>query len=78
MRQRQRDGETISFTECGCVMRAGLVAEIHDRMPLILSPADYNRWLSEEADPRDLLRPFPAEPMRIWLISTRVNKPGKR
>jgi hypothetical protein len=23
MRQRQRDGETISFTECGCVMRAG-------------------------------------------------------
>jgi putative SOS response-associated peptidase YedK len=59
-------------------MRAGLVAEIHDRMPLILSPADYNRWLSEEADPRDLLRPFPAEPMRIWLISARVNKPGKR
>jgi putative SOS response-associated peptidase YedK len=44
-------------------------------MPLILSPADYNRWLSEEADPRDLLRPFPAEPMRIWPISTRVNKP---
>jgi putative SOS response-associated peptidase YedK len=52
-----------------------LIAEIHDRMPLILSPADYNRWLSEEADPRDLLRPFPAEPMRIWPISTRVNKP---
>ena len=52
-----------------------LVAEIHDRMPLILAPADYSRWLSTEPDPRDLLRPFPAEPMRIWPISTRVNKP---
>ena len=27
------------------------------------------------ADPRDLLRPFPAELMRMWPISTRVNKP---
>jgi putative SOS response-associated peptidase YedK len=52
-----------------------LVAQIHNRMPLILAPRDYARWLSEEPDPRDLLRPFPAEPMRIWPISTRVNKP---
>jgi putative SOS response-associated peptidase YedK len=44
-------------------------------MPLILKPDDYDRWLSEEPDPRDLLRPFAAEPMRIWPISTRVNKP---
>jgi putative SOS response-associated peptidase YedK len=52
-----------------------LVAEIHDRMPVILAPADYARWLGEEADPRDLMRPFPAGPMRMWPISTRVNKP---
>jgi putative SOS response-associated peptidase YedK len=52
-----------------------LVAEIHDRMPLILATTDYARWLSEEPDPGDLMRPFPAEPMRIWPISTRVNKP---
>jgi len=32
------------------------------------------RWLSDEPDPHDL-KPFPAEPMRIWPISTRVNKP---
>jgi putative SOS response-associated peptidase YedK len=43
--------------------------------PLILAPEDYARWLGEEADPRDLMRPFPAEPMRMWPISTRVNKP---
>jgi putative SOS response-associated peptidase YedK len=44
-------------------------------MPLILNPGDHKRWLSDEPDPRDLLRPFPAEPMRMWPISTRVNKP---
>jgi putative SOS response-associated peptidase YedK len=52
-----------------------LVAEIHDRMPAILAPGDYARWLRDEPDPRDLMRPFPAKPMRMWPISTRVNKP---
>jgi SOS response associated peptidase (SRAP) len=52
-----------------------LVANIHDRMPIILAPNDYARWLGEKPDPRDLMRPFPAELMRMWPISTRVNKP---
>jgi putative SOS response-associated peptidase YedK len=52
-----------------------LVAEIHDRMPVILRPGDYDRWLGSEPDPRALLRPFPAELMRMWPISTRVNSP---
>ena len=46
-------------------------------MPLILAPTDYTRWLSDEPDPGDLMRPFPADPMRMWPISTRVNKPGR-
>ena len=29
-------------------------------MPLILPPVAYERWLSEEPDPRDLMRPFPS------------------
>ena len=52
-----------------------MVADIHNRMPAILATADYDRWLSDEPDPRDLLRPFPADLMRMWPISTRVNKP---
>jgi putative SOS response-associated peptidase YedK len=44
-------------------------------MPLILSPGDYVQWLGEEPDSTDLMRPYPAEPMRMWPISTRVNKP---
>jgi putative SOS response-associated peptidase YedK len=52
-----------------------LVADIHDRMPSILAASDYVRWLGEEEDPRELMRAFPSEAMRMWPISTRVNKP---
>jgi putative SOS response-associated peptidase YedK len=52
-----------------------LVAAIHDRMPVILAPSDYDRWLGEEPDPGGLMRQFPADLMRMWPISTRVNKP---
>jgi putative SOS response-associated peptidase YedK len=35
-----------------------LVADIHDRMPVILAPGDYARWLGDEPDPRDLMLLF--------------------
>jgi putative SOS response-associated peptidase YedK len=53
-----------------------LLSVIHDRMPVILAPQAYERWLAAvEPDPRDLLVPYPAEPMTMWPISMRVNKP---
>jgi putative SOS response-associated peptidase YedK len=53
-----------------------LVGEIHDRMPVIIPPESYDRWLSTlDLDPRDLLVSYPAGPLKIWPISTRVNKP---
>ena len=47
-------------------------------MPVILSRYDYARWLSEEPDPRDLMRPFPLEAVgprveRHRLFPRRVN-----
>jgi hypothetical protein len=51
----------------GCASAAGQCLQ--------LGAGNYSRWLSEEPDPRDLMRPYPAEPMRRWPISTRVNKP---
>ena len=52
------------------------IKPIHDRMPVIIAPIHYDRWLSPlDPDPRDLLVPFPSEPMVMWPISTRVNKP---
>jgi putative SOS response-associated peptidase YedK len=53
-----------------------LMAQLHDRMPLIIDPADYDRWLSADAPPLDLLKPYPAERMTTYEISTKINKPG--
>jgi putative SOS response-associated peptidase YedK len=52
-----------------------LTERVHDRMPVILEPRDYVRWM-EPGDPArlpiDLLRPFPAEKMRSWPGNERV------
>ena len=52
-----------------------LVKPIHNRMPVILAPRDYERWLAP-ADPAhlpiDLLRPYPAEAMTVWKVSSAV------
>jgi putative SOS response-associated peptidase YedK len=53
-----------------------MMATIHDRMPVIVPPVAYERWLANiEPDPRDLLVPFPSGPMTMWPITTRVSKP---
>jgi putative SOS response-associated peptidase YedK len=52
-----------------------LVSQIHHRMPGILDPATYDRWLGPEPDPRTLLFSYPAQFMAMWPISTRVNSP---
>ncbi|MER8410050.1 SOS response-associated peptidase [Mesorhizobium sp. M1342] len=53
-----------------------LMATIHDRMPVILAPADYMRWLGPETDPRDLMKPYPSDLMKMWPIASGVGKPS--
>jgi putative SOS response-associated peptidase YedK len=48
-----------------------LTRDIHDRMPVILEPADYDRWLSG-AGGEELLRPYPSEKMRRYPVSRAV------
>ena len=61
---------TIITTDANEVMEP-----LHDRMPVILEPQNYTRWL-DAGDPAqppvDLLRPYPAEKMLAWPISDRV------
>ncbi|MGA8689071.1 MAG: SOS response-associated peptidase family protein, partial [Methyloceanibacter sp.] len=70
-----KSGEWIRTFTIITVPSNELVAQIHDRMPLILPETAYERWLGQEPDPHDLLAPFPAEPMAMWPVSTRVNSP---
>lgn len=44
-------------------------------MPVILHRAAYERWLSAEPDPHDLMKPFPVELMTMWKIGNRVGSP---
>jgi putative SOS response-associated peptidase YedK len=52
-----------------------LVEPLHNRMPVILRPKDYDRWLrpgDPERPPVDLLRPFPADQMTAWKVDRKV------
>jgi len=56
-----------------------LMEPIHNRMPVILAPEDYDRWLDpaiqkpEQLQP--LLRPYPSDAMLALAVSTHVNSP---
>jgi len=52
-----------------------VVARLHDRMPVVLSPRDYDQWLDTTADPSSLIGPYAIDDMVTWPVSTRVNKP---
>ena len=55
-----------------------LAKRVHDRMPVIVHPADYDRWLSAEsqaADLKQLLQPFDDEPMRGHYVTPLMNNP---
>jgi len=54
-----------------------IMAEVHDRMPVILDRAHYGRWLGQEPatadDLKALLRPCPSEWLRTWRVNQTVN-----
>lgn len=72
-------GEEI--TSCTIVTTTAneLLEPIHDRMPVILAPEDYDLWLDtgvqtpEKLQP--LLDPYPAQAMTAYPVSNLVNKP---
>jgi len=57
-----------------------LTGIIHNRMPVILHPRDYAKWLNPSPQTADqlkpLLKPFPAELMDAYPVSTLVNTPA--
>ena len=55
-----------------------LVSLVHNRMPVILHPRDYAKWLDTSPQTPDqlkpLIKPFPTEEMTAYPVSTLVNK----
>jgi putative SOS response-associated peptidase YedK len=63
-----------------CILTTGAnarVAEVHDRMPVLLDPAAVRDWLDPRT-PRDILEsllvPAPLEAMLAFPVSARVNR----
>ncbi len=56
-----------------------LMESLHNRMPVILHPRDYGKWLDTSPQtPENLLpliKPYPADFMSAYPVSTLVNKP---
>jgi len=56
-----------------------LVADVHDRMPVMLRPEDYDLWLdpgiTDAQRAVDCLKPFDSALMKKYPVSTRVNRP---
>ena len=53
------------------------IASIHDRMPVMLRPDQYDLWLDEKTDAatlQTLLQPFDDDDLHVYPVSTAVNK----
>lgn len=82
-RPRLEDGKTIddsadpieTCTILTCAPNA-VMAEIHDRMPVLIPPRFWDDWLAPETDPEliaGLLRPAPDDLLSLVPVSTAVN-----
>lgn len=74
-RWRPKEGEALETFTILTTDANEVLEPIHNRMPVILEPKDYERWLEPAAEDRlpvDLLRPFAAEQMIAWPVSSRV------
>jgi putative SOS response-associated peptidase YedK len=79
--ERWRDpaGEFIETCSILTTQPNALVAYVHDRMPAILRPEDYDLWLDRDMKDAtlaaDCLKPFDPRLMKKYPVSARVNRP---
>jgi putative SOS response-associated peptidase YedK len=79
--ERWRSPEGEDLESCSIIVTDAneLMRPIHDRMPVILAPGDWDTWLEAEAKDagglQGLLKPYSEEGMEAWRVSTMVNSP---
>jgi putative SOS response-associated peptidase YedK len=77
-RWRNPAGEFVETCTILTTKPNSLVSDVHDRMPVILKPDDYELWLdpgfADVAAIADCLKPFDPRSMKKYPVSTRVNR----
>jgi putative SOS response-associated peptidase YedK len=75
---RDPAGESLETCTILTTKPNSLVADIHDRMPVILKAEDYDKWLdpgvTNVALVADCLQPFDPRSMKKYPVGTRVNR----
>lgn len=67
-------GETIETYTIVTTDANEKLAPIHHRMPVIVDPADFDRWLTgDPVDAANVIRAFPPDDMAFYRVSTHVN-----
>jgi putative SOS response-associated peptidase YedK len=73
-RWRSDAGEVLDTCTIVTTEANSLLAAVHSRMPMIVAPENYARWLDPgNAEVADLVVPFPSDAMTWYPVSTRVN-----
>jgi putative SOS response-associated peptidase YedK len=68
------DGQPLDTCTILTTSANALIGQLHDRMPVIVAPEDYERWLDpDDASPDELVKPFDGERMTYYPVSTKVN-----
>lgn len=76
-----RDPETDEWLQSFAIITTEaneLMEPVHDRMPVILDPKDFDRWLDrspQHQPPVDLLRPYDADAMQAAAANALVGNP---
>ena len=76
-RWKDADGNALETCSILTTTPNAVTSTVHDRMPVILDPDNYDVWLdpgfSDTAAVSELLRPYDARLMRSYPVSARVN-----
>lgn len=70
------EGETVNTCTIITTSANGIVKPVHERMPVMLSGDEMWAWLSQEQPEAllSLLKPYPADAMKCYPVSTLVNR----
>ena len=71
-RQNIETGEPLKSCTMIVTNANELAAKIHDRMPVLLAPNEFEPWLSEQAG-TEILNRAPELMLQVWPVSRRVN-----
>lgn len=74
------DGDSMKTATIITTSPNSMMAKLHQRMPVIIHPNDYNTWLSSKPQLADRLNPlltsYPSEEMMHYPVSRMVNSPA--